>query len=157
MWQRKQSVLLALGALLAFASWLFPIASYTGDLGVYKLRTYGLFLPDGTESTMVGLMLPFEVLHSVLGSGMLVTILLYGNRPRQARVVRGLWMLQLPVIAFQYITMNSTLAYLARQGTIDQSMGLTFFLPMVVLVLVFIAERMIRSDEELVRSTERLR
>jgi hypothetical protein len=66
-------------------------------------------------------------------------------------------MLQLPVIAFQYITMNSTLAYLARQGTIDQSMGLTFFLPMVVLVLVFIAERMIRSDEALVRSAERLR
>jgi hypothetical protein len=61
------------------------------------------------------------------------------------------------VIAFQYITMNSTLAYLARQGTIDQSMGLTFFLPMVVLVLVFIAERMIRSDEALVRSAERLR
>jgi hypothetical protein len=66
-------------------------------------------------------------------------------------------MLQLPVIAFQYITMNSTLAYLARQGTIDQSMGFTFFLPMVVLVLVFIAERMIRSDEALVRSAERLR
>jgi hypothetical protein len=102
-------------------------------------------------------MLPFEVLHSVLGFGMLVAILLYGNRPRQARVVRGLWMLQLPVIAFQYITMNSTLAYLARQGTIDQSMGFTFFLPMVVLVLVFIAERMIRSDEALVRSAERLR
>jgi hypothetical protein len=157
MWQRKQSVLLAMGALLAFASWLFPIASYTGDLGEYKLRTYGLFLPDGTESTMVSPMLPFEVLHSVLGFGMLVAILLYGNRPRQARVVRGLWMLQLPVIAFQYITMNSTLAYLARQGTIDQSMGFTFFLPMVVLVLVFIAERMIRSDEALVRSAERLR
>jgi hypothetical protein len=31
MWQRKQSVLLAMGALLAFASWLFPIASYTGQ------------------------------------------------------------------------------------------------------------------------------
>ncbi len=157
MWQRKQSILLAVGAVLAFASWLFPIASYTGDLGVYKLRTYGLFLPDGTEDTMASPVLPYEVLHSVLGFGMLVAILLYGNRPRQSRVVRGLWMLQLPVIAFQYITMNSTLAYLARQGTMDQSFGLTFFLPMAVLVLVFIAERMIRSDEDLVRSMDRLR
>lgn len=157
MWQRKQSFLLALAAILAFSTWLFPIASFTAADGVHTLRTYGLFMPDGTEDTGASLVYPFSVLHSMLGFGLLIAIFLYGNRPRQARVVRSLWLLHLPVLVFQYITSNSTLAYLAQQSSIDRSYGLTFFIPLVGMALGFFAERSIRSDEDLVRSMDRLR
>ena len=157
MWQRKQSFLLVLAAILAFSTWLFPIASFTAADGVHKLRTYGLFMPDGTEDPVASPVLPYGVLHSVLGFALLIAIFLYGNRPRQARVVRSLWLLHLPVLVFQYITSNSTLAYLAQQSAIDRSYGITFFIPLVGMALVYFAERAIRSDEALVRSVDRLR
>ena len=157
MWQRKQSFLLVLAAILAFSTWLFPIATFTAADGVHKLRTYGLFMPDGTEDPVASPVLPYGVLHSVLGFALLIAIFLYGNRPRQARVVRSLWLLHLPVLVFQYITSNSTLAYLAQQSAIDRSYGITFFIPLVGMALVYFAERAIRSDEALVRSVDRLR
>ena len=63
----------------------------------------------------------------------------------------------LGVIAFLFITDNSMRAYLERSGEVVSSYGPRFFLPMVILVLAFLAERGIRKDEELVRSVDRLR
>ena len=73
------------------------------------------------------------------------------------RFVRGTYLLMLGVIAFLFITDNSMRAYLERSGEVVSSYGPSFFFPMVVLVLAFLAERGIRKDEELVRSVDRLR
>jgi hypothetical protein len=125
--------------------------------GVHEFRTTGLFDPDGAKDPAREPIIPFGMLYMVMAGIFVVSILLYGNRPRQARVVRLTYLLTLAMLAFQYIVSNSVLAYLAQQGTVDRSYGVTFFVPLVVLVLSFLAERAIRSDEALVRSMDRLR
>lgn len=157
MLQRKQSLFLLIGALLAFATWLFPIASFEGADGIHRLWTTGLFDPEGVENTLASPVLPFSVLHTILGAALVLSIFFYGNRKRQMRVVRGTYLLILAVVAFQYITRNSVLAYLAQDGAVQNWYGLSFYLPLVVLVLAFLAERAIKADDELVRSADRLR
>ncbi|MCB0770383.1 MAG: DUF4293 domain-containing protein [Flavobacteriales bacterium] len=157
MWQRKQSVFLLVAAMLAFATWLFPVATYEVGERTFEFWTTGLYVDGGAEFTDRALKIPFSIILSVLGAAMLVTIALYRNRPRQMRFVRGTYLLVLGVIAFLFITDNSMQAYLEGIGEVDSNYGPSFFMPMIILPLAFMAERAIRSDEELVRSTDRLR
>jgi uncharacterized membrane protein (UPF0182 family) len=157
MLQRKQSLFLLLAALLLGATWLFPIATYQrGDAG-FQLRSTGLFTTEGVPVTDVELKVPFHLVLTVLAVGMVVAIFLYGNRPRQMRIVRGTYLLMLAVIAFMFIVDRSVTSYLAQGGAVETRYGLTFVLPVVALVLAFLAERAIRADENLVRSMDRLR
>jgi hypothetical protein len=71
--------------------------------------------------------------------------------------VRGTYLLMLGVIAYMFITDRSVHGYLEEGGAVTASYGLSFVLPIVALVLSFMAERAIKADEELVRSADRLR
>ena len=72
MLQRKQSLFLALAALLAFSTWLFPIASYQRGETTYELRTSGLFTSEGVEVVDVGLKMPFSIVLTLLGVALLI-------------------------------------------------------------------------------------
>lgn len=157
MWQRKQSLFLFLAAALSFATWAFPVATYDQGGAAYEFRTTGLYGAEGMELVDVGMKIPFSIILSVLGLALLLTIALYKNRPRQMRFVRGTYLLMLGVIAFLFITDNSMRAYLERSGEVVGHYGPSFYFPMVILVLAFLAERGIRKDEDLVRSVDRLR
>jgi hypothetical protein len=157
MWQRKQTVYLVIAAGIAFMTWLFPIATYTVAEGQWKLMTDGLLDPSGEVDPFRRLKMPFQWMYTVLGAALLVSVLFYGNRPRQWRFVRGTYLLALALVAFQYITSNSVLAELASGQRVERVFGPVFYAPMVVLLLAFLAERAVRSDEALVRSADRLR
>lgn len=157
MLQRKQSLFLLLAALLLASTWLFPIATYTRADSAFLLRSTGLFTAEGVPVSDVELKVPFHLVLSVLAAGMLVAIFLYGDRPRQMRFVRGTYLLMLAVIAFMFIVDRSVTSYLEQGGTVETHYGLTFVLPIVALVLAFLAERSIKADETLVRSMDRLR
>lgn len=157
MLQRKQSLFLLFAALLAFATWLFPIASYERNDGKFELKTTGLMAADGTAVVDVGLRIPFAALLSVIGAGLLFCIFLYKNRARQMRFVRAGFLLILAVVAFMFITDNSVLAYLKVDHVVENNYGLSFYMPLVMLILIVMAERSIKADEALVRSADRLR
>jgi len=157
MLQRKQSLFLLLAALLCFATWLFPVASYDRGSEHFDFRTYGLYAADGTELLDIGVKVPFSILLSVLGVGLLVTIFLYKDRKRQQRFVRSTYLLLLGISVFLFITDNSMRSYLEQGGDTINHLGVSFFLPIVALVLAFLAERSIKADEDLVRSVDRLR
>jgi hypothetical protein len=159
--QRTQSLYLLLASLLALATWFFPISTHQRGDAVYELRTTGLFTSDGQEVqeepgqriTHV----PFEVVMTVIAVALAGCILLYRNRPRQMRFVRGTYMVVLGTIAYLFITDRSVQAYLGQDGPVRSSYGLSFVLPLIILVLAFMAERAIKADEDLVRSADRLR
>jgi cytochrome bd-type quinol oxidase subunit 1 len=155
--QRIQSIYLLVAAFVALSTWLFPIASFTMPDGVHVLRTTGLFDPQGVEDAVRQPMLPFNWLHTLVAAILVGAIFLFGQRPRQARVVRLAYVLALWLLAFQYITRNSTLAYLAQRGPVEGNYGWVFVAPMLVIILAFLAERAIKSDEALVRNMDRLR
>lgn len=157
MWQRKQTIFLALAALLALATWAFPVATYERAEEQFTFRTNGLFNGSGALVEEVGLKVPFHIVLTVIAVALVACIFLYGNRPRQVRFVRGTYLITLAVIAFLFITDNSIQSYLEPGGPVLNHYGASFFFPLGTLILSFLAERAIRADEELVRSADRLR
>ena len=158
MWQRKQTVFLVVAALMALATWFFPVVTYEHAGAEFTFRTTGLFMADGTEVVDVDIKVPFSIVLTVIAVALLACALLYGNRPRQIRFVRGTYLVILAVIAFLFITDNSLRSYLGRNGgEVTDTFGVDYFLPLLTLVFAYLAERAIRADEALVRSADRLR
>jgi multisubunit Na+/H+ antiporter MnhB subunit len=157
MWQRKQTVFLVLAALLAMATWAFPVATYERAQDHFTFRTNGLFDAGGKAIEEVGLKVPFHIVLTVIGVALLACVLLYANRPRQIRFVRGTYLITLATIAFLFITDNSIHTFLEPGGAVVNHYGVSFFLPLGTLIFSFLAERAIRADEALVRSADRLR
>lgn len=155
--QRKQSIYLALAALLAAATWFYPVSTTANERGEVIFMTYGLATSQGESLEEAAVKIPFHVLLSVVGLALVVSIFLHGNRPRQIRVVRGTYLIVIAAIAFLFISDRSVQAYMAGSGPMVHSYGPSFVLPLIILILAVLAERSIKADEELVRSTDRLR
>lgn len=154
--QRIQSLHLLLAALCSAATWFLPVRTWTGD-ACLVFRTHGLLTCDGALVADAGLPIPFQLLHSVIAALLVAAIFLFRNRPRQARVVRGLWLFAMAATVLQFISCNSIDAWLREgQGT-SGAYGPAFFLPIGTMLFAILAERAIRKDEELVRSADRLR
>jgi len=155
--QRKQTLFLALAALLSFTTWLFPVSTYERGGDTYVFMTSGLVGPDGVVVEDPEMKVPFHIILTILGAALAVSIFLYSNRLRQMRLVRGTYLITLAVIAFTFITDNSIRTFLSGVGPVEHSYGLSYFIPLLVLVLAFLAQRAIKADEDLVKSMDRLR
>ena len=157
MWQRKQTVFLALAALATLATWLFPVRTFQVGEQPVQFMTYGIYLSPGVKMADAALPVPFHILFSVMAAVLIVAIFLYKNRPRQIRVVRSAWLIILGLGVFQFVSGNSIRAYLEQGGRVESSYGISFFIPLLVMALAILAERGVRADEKLVRSMDRLR
>ncbi|MBL0034268.1 MAG: DUF4293 domain-containing protein [Flavobacteriales bacterium] len=156
--QRKQTVFLALAALLAGLMFAFPLVSYERmDHQEFLLKLWGLFNGDGRTVPDVALKLPVHAVTAILAALLLVCIFLYGSRARQLRFVRMTYLFALALQVGVLITHMSVRAYLAQGSSVEYSFGPAFFFPIGILVFSFLAERGIRKDEELVKSMDRLR
>jgi hypothetical protein len=155
--QRKQTLYLLLASLLALSTWLAPVATYQTPGDTYELMTYGLFTTDGVEMPDAGPRMPFSIVLTILGAALFAAIFMYSNRKRQMRFVRGTYLLILAIIAFMFITDNSVQSYLGPAGRLEHQYGISFILPVISLILTFMADRAIKADEALVRSMDRLR
>ncbi len=157
MLQRIQSLFLLLAAACAGVTWFFPVREWHHGKPEVIFRTYGLYDHELREVADATLPVPYHILLSLIAAVLVVCIFLHGNRPRQARVVRGTWLMLLLVGALQFISCNSMDAYLAKSGGWSGYYGASLFLPFVAIAFAFLAERAIKKDEELVRSADRLR
>lgn len=154
MLQRIQSVFLGLAAVASALTWLFPVRVWRMGDSAVTMGTSRLVNGEGMPIADAALPIPYSVLHTVVAVVMVVAIFLYRDRLRQARVVRGGWLVALLAAGLQFISCNSADAYF---GGAEGRYGLSFGLPLVVVVLGILAERAIRRDEALVRSADRLR
>jgi hypothetical protein len=156
--QRKQTVFLALAAVLAGLMYAFPLVEYDRvDHQRFSLKLWGLFNGDGRTVPDVALKLPVHVVTGMLIALLLVCIFLYGSRARQLRFVRMTYLFALAVQVGVLITHLSVRAYLAQNSSVAYAFGPAFFFPIGILMLCFLAERGIRKDEDLVKSMDRLR
>ncbi len=158
MLQRKQTLFLLLAAAFALLTLAFPIASYSrGDITGFVFRTTGLFTSEGVEVQDASTRIPFAILIGVLAAALIACVFLYKNRTRQMGFVRGTYMLTLIVIASMFVTDSSISTYLSQGGKVTTHYGASSLLPLLTLLLAFLAERAIRKDEKLVKSADRLR
>lgn len=155
--QRKQTLFLALAAVVAGLANLFPFATYSvADLQVV-FRSTGLFLGDGAPLEEASPKVPFAAVLGLLAVLPLVTIFLYRDRAHQVRFVRFTYLFALGALAFGVITDRSIQVYMAGRGEVEVVYGPAFAAPVLVLLLAFLAERGIRKDEALIRSMDRIR
>lgn len=156
--QRIQSVMLALAAAAVLLLFAVPLVAYDrADQQRLIMMLTGVEHADGAPVQDVRYQMPLQVLAAVLGALWLALVFLYRNRSRQARLARYSQLIGATLMVGLWITHRSVAAYLEQGEQIGYVLLPGFFLPIVGMVLVFLAERAIRKDESLVRSADRLR
>ena len=150
--QRIQSVYLLLVAVLLVVATCLPVGTFveTGGVSLHSFKPLGLTLADGEFQSTWGLF-GLLLLSAVVA---LCTIFLFRNRILQIRmtIFGSLLVIGYYVVFFIFL-------YVLKQrldGAAFQ-MGWALCLPVICLILDYLSIRAIYRDEELVRSTERLR
>lgn len=150
--QRIQTLyLLGIVALMAVAIFA-PIATYSVGGQEYVLTAFSLSGPAGSESTLwLGIL---ATLAAVLP---LITIFLYRKRQLQVRLCGAEAVLLLGVVVF--IALYYWLSSRIFEGVAieHQQFGWAAPMPLVSLILTYLAGRAIFKDEILVRSLDRIR
>lgn len=156
--QRPQSILLVIVAilygLLAFAPlWLLNAPSGTI---VLDATSAVLTNPDGEEiarSSNVYL-LATSACGAILA---IITLFLFKNRSLQARLAAFNTLILVIFVGLMVFLAHPHALKLAPAGATGGSYGWGFYLTVAILALDFVANRMIRKDEALVKSVDRIR
>ena len=158
--QRKQTLFLLAAVLLCGLSFVLPIASYDPvvPFSRYDLFTTGVFdRGDGDKVTDFDMAYPIYLVYGILGVALLVDIFLFGNRKRQLLVLRSAYIFGALLIVLQLITDQGAYAYISNGGHWSRRYGPTMFFPIGILLFMYLAQRGIQGDEDLVKSMDRLR
>jgi hypothetical protein len=147
--QRKQSVLLALAALFLVQLFIFPVYGFEKDNEVLLFYIYGF----GQISTDYFATIALNVFSIFL---LVITVFVYKNRKQQMLLckIATLLITGLIVAIFYFAENAKSLPELLGYTSEIRPMMIA---PLAALVMVVLANRAIKKDEELVRSADRLR
>ena len=150
--QRKQSVFLLLAAIVGIISLCMPIGIFNPvELGVDSVM-YNLWIQHGNGSLDFSVAPLFCIaLLSVVISG--ATIFLFNNRKLQIKLCS--WNMLLLIV--WYIAYG-VIAYL-HKSSVNAEFKLSFaaVLPLIAIILVFMARKGVKADEALIRAADRIR
>jgi hypothetical protein len=158
MLQRIQSLYLALVAIASILVFFFPLANYYHEIeGNYRLFIYGIRSMDPEPKVVFNTFFTFPLMVMAVISFVLsiLTIFLFKKRLLQIRlcafnVLTNILLLMM--IFFFYATRIRDMVH------IEPAYNLTgMAIPLVSLVFLLLANRAIRKDEQLVKSSDRLR
>jgi len=154
--QRIQSLYLFI-ALLAVASMLlFPIAAFNLDSPeFYVLDAAGLKNSLG-EIVNVSANWSVHIVIILTALVILFALLKYKNRGLQLKLLRLSYLLLAGILVGLYFLIRKN-AEASGLEQIDMQYGPSYFMPVVAILLVFMAQRGIKKDDELVKSLDRLR
>lgn len=145
--QRIQSVYLFISVLLTGLLFLLPFAEIAKDGAIYLFNFKGILL-DGVLKEN-GMVIPVLLVVIMALHGL--AIFVYKNRPRQNRIiVFAILALVVLIGLFIYFT------YLSFSGALI-SFKFGAALPLVAIIVDYLAIRAIGKDEALIRSIDRIR
>ena len=143
--QRKQSIWLALAAIVLGLLFLFPY-------GLQSLTTGGETVLNARNSVLLMVATPIGILYN------LFLIFQYINRPQQIKLIYLGMVLNLILIALMVFDAHfSSLDKKLVIGLVGSQLHLGFFIPLLSIVLQWFAIKGIQQDERLVRDADRLR
>ncbi len=152
MWQRAQTIYLALIVICLSLTLVFPFASYPTEAGELTLSIGGL-----TENAKeVTSLFPYYILIALTLALALFSITQFKDRKRQLALGKINYILIIATVALLFWD-TSSIATALNVAEEDISYGISMFLPVVALPLTFLANRGIKSDEKLIKSVDRLR
>lgn len=155
--QRIQTIFLVLALVSGALVFYFPLADFYHELyGNYKLFTTELksMDPDPRMTTSIWFNSPLWLSAGASLLLTLITIFLYKNRATQLRLVAFNILLNITFVVLVFIIYSNKITKLTQ---IEPSWQIGIFFPLISLVLLIAANRFIRKDEMLVKSTDRLR
>lgn len=149
--QRIQSIYLLLAMISMLLIFAFPFAKFTVTEPVI-FDVNGAML-DGKKLSAI----PFLWLTIILAVVSLVTVFLYKNRQLQLKIGRFSYLLHLGYFVTIFFGMNNIQSKIPNGNIAEIAYGIGFYLPIAAIAFIFLANRSIKRDEELVKSVERLR
>ena len=177
MLQRKQSLFLLLAAVALALCFSFPIATYHattawGTQAEGVLNLVAKANPAMMDQVAAGeeVMMsqkeyfntwPLLVLTLLVQAIAVVSIFLFKNRVRQMKVVAVAFLLCVVEIFLTFIwavdAYGNVMTEVLKCGEMTVSYGVGTWCPIAAAVLLFLAQRGIKKDEEKVRAADRLR
>ncbi|HAA00610.1 MAG TPA: hypothetical protein DEP18_04580 [Flavobacteriales bacterium] len=152
MLQRIQTVYLFLATACLLLPFFFSIAKF--DLGSASYLFTATGLMKGGENLVA---VPFQWIFLGLAGYTAAAIFMYGNRQLQMRMGRMNYLLLTALIITLYFVTDGLPQKFEVPAAVIVSYGVGFFMPVAALAFVFLANRAIRSDENIIRSIDRLR
>ena len=154
MWQRKQTVFLAIVVLCMGVSVLFPIWTATTDGVVRSLFPLHYTVQEGDVRDTVYFPYSLTAILSIAAATVaFMEIRRFDNR-----------LLQIKLGALNSLLMAGSIASavyfatnLIKENQIAGEYGLAFVFPAIAMISNIVANRFIRRDEKLVRDSERIR
>jgi len=156
--QRIQTVYLSLAAIAMVMLFFFPFALFQSDFVYSRFYVYGLVdLVPGSANSM-NLIYALPLVLADIGVIVLTVgaIFRYKNRPSQIKLANAAFILTIIFIAAVFFLYGHMLEKKFATPPI-WSDGIGVYFPLVTLVFLMLSIRAIRRDENLVRSTDRLR
>ncbi len=152
--QRIQTLYLLLADLLIASLFFFPIAEFIGkDKNMYWLYLSGLKSTDSLEVEKTQEFWLVLLLSSVILLMINLIIFQYRNRKRQLIFSNLTVMLLLGLTSMMYFDIWKIRGLLGG----SYSMQPTFTFPLIAMILIYLAMRGIKKDEDLVKSIDRIR
>ncbi|MBE0639823.1 MAG: DUF4293 domain-containing protein [Bacteroidales bacterium] len=160
MLQRIQTVYMLVVVVSGILLFFLPLATYFSELGYFRFFLYGVEDlvrdPFGAEKSVlfpVWFGLPLSIVQALIVLLAVYTIFQYKKRVLQIRLNR--LNIFLHVILIGGIFFFSTIIESKVSARPDYGIG--NILPLISIIMLFLASHFIRKDEKLIRSADRLR
>lgn len=158
--QRIQTVYLAIVIVLHIGLYYinFWEAEHEGIGKVMEITAGDVSAPGSSVSAsepLANWALRLAILNGIILLFTLITIFLYKKRMTQVRVTRFLLLAEVLILVAMFYVAEKAKDLLPP--TDEMGYGAGIGIPIVGMILLFLAERRIRHDERLVRSADRLR
>ena len=157
--QRIQSVYLALSAILLGLMFFFPIAEIKGDSLLYEFSAFG-FAPLSENSDLPAVVMLANIIPIYVWIGIIITFIfisigLYKKRKVQLKLNRLIFLLTLGLIVYIYFEADKAVEFFnSSQNPLYKA---SIYFAVASLPLLFLANRGIKKDEDLVKSLDRIR
>lgn len=150
MLQRIQTIYLLLIVIALSLTFLFPFSSYMLDGETITFNIMGMeFLKENRVRFPFYVAIPLSMILT------LVTIFNYKNRKLQLKLGRFNYLLLLLVIVLSFVNVRTLTDVFPSEPSVEYGVGL--FMPVASLAFLFLANRGIKKDEDLIKSLDRLR
>lgn len=150
MLQRIQTVYLLIVTILLIITMCQPVGSFVAGDADYGFMNYGIEFPDGTIASSSWGMLALLILSAIVSSG---TIFMFKNRILQIRMT----VFNSIILIGYYITFIVFMFVLKGKLEASYQLSWALALPLVCIILNYLAIRAIGKDEFMVKAADRLR
>lgn len=153
--QRIQSLYLFISFVLVLLWYFMPLAEIVTYESSYYFSIYGIKNPE--ENNWIYHTIIISIITSLASIGTIATIFLYKNRKQQIKASQFLLLLYTALISSAFLLIDTAKSAFPSNNNILINYKLSVLFPLISLVLIFMAIKAIKKDEELVRSADRLR